>query len=87
MDKMEIGPVTGVRIVPTVKPKEADLGSMDVDRVESSARMGDETYLPSKARAATGDDEENDELDESEKDPETGTRTAQQSKPQINYFA
>ncbi len=84
---MEIGPVTGVRIVPMVKPKEADLGMTDVYQIERSTRTGDETYLPSKTRAATGFEDENDEYDDPEEDPETGRKAPPEAKRQIDFFA
>ena len=51
---MEIGPVTGVRIAPMVRPKEADLGLTDVYEVERTTQIGDEIYIPSGTRAASG---------------------------------
>ena len=60
---MEIGPVSGVRIAPAVKPQESFLGLTDLREVERTSRTEDETYSPSGARAATGfeDDEDKDE--------------------------
>ena len=63
---MEISPVAAVRIVPTVRPKEADLGLPGIFEIEYSSRTGDETYSPSAAKAASGyeDDECGDPEDE-----------------------
>jgi hypothetical protein len=64
--KMEIGPVTNVRIVPMVKSRETDLGMTDVDDVERLSRVGDETYTPSNAKGGTGFEDDVDDRYEEE---------------------
>jgi hypothetical protein len=61
---MEIGPVIGVRIAPMVRPKEADLGMTDVYEVERTTRTGNEIYIPSGTKAASGFEEDEDKHDE-----------------------
>jgi len=63
---MEIGPVAGVRIAPMVRPKEADLGLTDVYEVERTTQSGDEIYIPSSAKAASGFEEDEDKYEEVE---------------------
>ena len=84
---MEIGPVSGVRIVPMVRPKEDDLGMTDVYEVERTTRTGDEIYIPSDAKAASGFEDEDDKYEELEEetDAESRVRTAGTSK--ISRFA
>jgi hypothetical protein len=85
--KMEIGPVAGVRIAPMVRPKAAELGLTDVYEVEHTTRTGDEIYIPSGTKAASGieDEEEKYEELEDEFDPESKGRPAGIVK--INRFA
>jgi len=84
---MEIGPVTGVRIIPMVRPKEDDLGMTDVYEVERTTQTGEEIYIPSDAKAASAyeDEEEKYEELEEETDAESRVRTAGTSK--ISRFA
>lgn len=88
---MEISPISGVRIAPMIRSKETDLGLTDVYEIERSTRIGDETYSPSLARAATGfeDDEESFENpDESlDDDLETVPKGRVAAKRQVNYLA
>lgn len=84
---MEIGPVTGVRIIPMVRPKEDDLGMTDVYEVERTTQTGEEIYIPSDAKAASGFEDEDDKYEELEEetDAESRVRTAGTSK--ISRFA
>lgn len=66
---MEISRVTGVRIVPMVRSREADLAMPGVFEVEYSSRTGDEAYTPSVTRAASGAEEE-EESEEAETETE-----------------
>ncbi|MGA2351015.1 MAG: hypothetical protein ABSF70_11315 [Terracidiphilus sp.] len=74
---MEISPVTGVRIAPMIRPKEAFLGLTDVYEVERSSRTGDETYSPSGSKAASGYEEDEDKFDDpdAEADAESDPKT------------
>jgi hypothetical protein len=63
---MEIGPVSGVRIAPAVRPKESFLGLTDVCEVERTSRTDDETYSPCSAKAASGFDDDEDREEEEE---------------------
>jgi hypothetical protein len=65
---MEIGPVAGVRIAPMVRPREADLGLTDVYEVERTTRSGDEIYIPSGTKAASGFDDDEDKYEELEEE-------------------
>jgi|WetSurMetagenome_2_1015567.scaffolds.fasta_scaffold85830_2 hypothetical protein len=93
---MEIGPVTNVRLVPTVKSRETDLGMTDVDDVERLSRIGDETYTPSGAKSETDSEDEedkyeeedlSDDLEEDEEDTETKPTALPAGNSQINYVA
>jgi len=84
---MEIGPVASVRIAPMIRPKEADLGMTDVYEVERTTRNGDEIYIPSGTKAASGFEEDEDKYEELEEslDEESKARPAGITK--INRFA
>jgi len=84
---MEIGPVSAVRMAPMVRPREADLGLTDVYQVERSTRTGDETYIPSAARAASGFEEDEDNLDNLEEDFDSEPRARSAGTVRINRFA
>jgi hypothetical protein len=66
---MEISPVAAVRLTPTLRTKETDLGLTDVYEIERSSRTGDETYTPSGSKAAAGGEEDDEQLDEYDDEP------------------
>jgi hypothetical protein len=97
---MEIGPVADVRIAPMIRSKETDLGLRDVDEIERTARIGDETYSPNGIKAAAGFDDENDqsddeadeadegnEADDLEDSPEAVPQVKATTNGKIDYFA
>ena len=84
---MEIGPVASVRIAPMIRPKEADLGMTDVYEVERTTRTGDEIYIPSGTKAASGYEEEEDKYDELEDDLAAEPRVRPAGIGKISRFA
>jgi hypothetical protein len=96
---MEIGPVTSVGLISTIKSRVTDLGLTDVDDIEQLSRVSDETYTPSNEKSETGseggDDDKyeeedlDDDLDEEEDGEETEVKptvpTAEGG--QINFVA
>lgn len=90
---MEISPISGVRMVPTFRSRETELGLTDVFEVERSSRTGDETYSPSGNQAASGfEDDEDKTSDQEESDSETGPKTKTVKSPddaaqEISFFA
>jgi hypothetical protein len=96
---MEIGPVTNVGLVSTIKSRETDLGLADVEDIEQLSRVSDETYTPSNAKSGTGseggDDDkyEEEDLDDDLEEDEYGEETeAKSTVPtaeggQINFVA
>jgi hypothetical protein len=84
---MEISPVPGVRIAPMIRPKEADLGMTDVYEVERTTRTGDEIYIPSGSKAASGFEEEEDKYDELEDDLDAEPRVRPADIGKISRFA
>jgi len=84
---MEIGPVTGVRIVPMVRPKEDDLGMTDVYEVERTTQTGDEIYIPSDAKAASGYEDEEDKYEELEEEIDADSRVRTAGTSKISRFA
>jgi hypothetical protein len=87
---MEISPIPGIRIAPTVRFKETDLGLTDVYEIERSTRTGDETYTPSGSKAATGcedDEDKYDDLDDLGEGDETEHKALLAEESQISRFA
>lgn len=84
---MEIGPVTGVRITPIVRPKVAELGTTDVYEVERSTRNGDEIYIPSSTKAASGFEDDEDKYDELEEDTDAEPKVRPPGIGKISRFA
>ncbi len=64
--KMEISPISVVRIAPTFRSRETDLGLTDIFEIENSTRTGDETYSPGGNKAGSGFDDDEDKADEQE---------------------
>jgi len=84
---MEIGPVTGIRITPMVKPKEADLGMTDVYEVERTTQTGDEIYIPSEVKAASSYEDEEDKYEELEEEIDAESRVRPVGTGKISRFA
>jgi len=65
---MGITPLTYLTPLPLSRSLQADLDPLPMERVENSARTGDEKYSPSNGRSARGseDDTPDEELDASE---------------------
>jgi len=84
---MEIGPVASIRIAPMIRPREADLGLTDVYEVERSTRTGDEIYIPSGTKAASGFEDDEDKYDVLEDEDDTESRERPAGIGKINRFA
>ena len=90
---MEIGPISGIRPLPPVKAKAADMGLADVSDIENYVRIDDETYSPSGGKSASGEEDEavEQDLEQPEEDQhETGYTTRAVSRvpgPKLNFFA
>jgi hypothetical protein len=84
---MEIGPVASVRIAPMIRPRLADLGSTDVNEVERTTQIGDETYIPSASKATSGFEDEEDKYDELEEELDAEPRVRSAGNGKISRFA
>jgi len=84
---MEIGPVTSVRITPMVRPREADLGMTDVYEAERTTQTGDEIYIPSAAKAASGIQDEEDKSEDLEEDIDEESSVRPTGTSKISRFA
>jgi len=92
---MEISPIAAIRIAPTFRSRETDLGLTDVFEIENSSRTGDETYSPSGGKAAGGSEEGEAEAEaesqeeSSSEDEEVGRlqKTENATRPEISFFA
>jgi hypothetical protein len=84
---MEIGPVASIRIAPMIRPREADLGLTDVYEVERSTRTGDEIYIPSGTKAASGFEDDEDKYEELEDEDDSEPRVRPAGISKINRFA
>jgi len=82
---MEISPVIGVRILPTVKaPPSESVVSADFE-IQAAAWLGDDSYTGSGKTAGGGEDPE-EELDNEEAN-QAGAERAHGSAAGISYFA
>lgn len=89
---MGITPITNLTPLPLTRSLQADLDPLPMERVENSARTGDETYSPSGGRFArgSGDDASEDDLEEFEDQAadESGAQPREASEPRkISFFA
>jgi hypothetical protein len=90
---MEISPISAVRLAPAFRSRETDLGLTDVFEVESSSRIGDETYSPGGEGAASGyEGDEDTAEDQEESDPEAEAKLMKQkagesTTQEISFFA
>jgi hypothetical protein len=83
---MEIGPIIGIRVVPAMKVPSADSDLPAVFDIENPARSGDDSYSSNGKKAAGGQDDEADDLEEGETEPAAPTPESGHGE-QINYFA
>jgi hypothetical protein len=89
---MGITPITSLTLLPQARSIQADLDPLPMERVENSARTGDETYSPSGGKSTRGseDDASEDGVDDLVEEPGEEAATepgvALQSRP-INFFA
>jgi hypothetical protein len=85
---MEIGPIPGIRALPSVEPKGNGIDLTAVFAIKDSPRTGDETYNGKAKQSAGGqDDEETDLLDETA-DPEPSSKPSTNGPGnQISFFA
>ncbi|MGD0941049.1 MAG: hypothetical protein ABR905_15195 [Terracidiphilus sp.] len=90
---MEISPISGIRIVPTFRSRETDLGLTDVFEIEGSSRSGDETYSPSGNKATGGFEDDEATTDDQAEAESSDEATSEAEKPAdkgmrvISYFA
>jgi hypothetical protein len=84
---MEISPIPGIRALPVMKTPPVDPRLSGVFDIENSSAPGDDSYSASGKKAAGGQDDEADDLEETTdlesqaETPEEGTNTG------INFFA
>lgn len=89
---MGITPITNLTPLPLARSIQADIEPLPMERVENSARTGDETYSPSGGKSARGseDDASDDDLeqldDEVGSEPAAPSPNAGQPRP-ISFFA
>ena len=90
---MGITPIVNLTELPVVRSAQSDLEPQPMQRVENSARTGDETYSPSNGQSASGseDDGPQDEFEsvagEDEEEPTTIQPDGDDPGLQISFFA
>jgi len=84
---MEISPIIGIRVMPTVKAPPAESGLSAIFDIEATAKPGDDSYSSARKKAAGAEESEDEQLD-------TETEAARPLVPSedglarsINYFA
>ncbi len=74
---MEIAPIAGIRVMPTMKPRPADPELTAEFSIEATARLSDDTYTSALRKAAGAEEEEDEEAEELwEEDDEAGPASA-----------
>jgi hypothetical protein len=94
---MGIGPITNLMPLPVARSIQGDLDPLPMERVESSAKTGDETYSPSGGKSARGSEDDapdedalHEELFATEEEPgvETAVGPRTSAPPRtISFFA
>lgn len=86
---MEIGPVTGIPVVPPLKAQGAKSGRWAAFDIENQGHANDETYTPSDGEASGGDDNDSYEPKaESEESVDSETPPAKDEESgQVSFFA
>ena len=94
---MGISPITNLAPLTFARSIQGDLEPLPMERVENSARVGDETYTPSSQKFARGADDDSPDGESAEDDFEdatadeendsNATAVARNQKKQISFFA
>jgi len=95
---MEISPIPGIRSQPVMKTPPADANISRVFDVENSARPDDDTYSGSNKKGASGQDDEDEAIEEvvelesfaeADTDEADDTATHEQATDEqgVNFFA
>ena len=94
---MGISPIANLAPLTSARSIQGDLEPLPMERVENSARAGDETYTPSSQKSARGADDDcpdgenaEDEFEDATGDAENNSNTApaaRNQKLQISFFA
>ncbi|HXR38150.1 MAG TPA: hypothetical protein VN776_03630 [Terracidiphilus sp.] len=89
---MGISPITNLTPLPVARAIQADLDPLPMERVENSARTGDETYSPSGGKSARGSEDDASEDDAEQFDDKAGSGPAAPSSESthprpISFFA
>jgi hypothetical protein len=85
----EIGPIQGIRSLPSIRSKAADRGLLEIFETEYLARSGDETYSRNGAKSAGGSEDEFEESTaeaEAAAEPLSLPAPAGGEDPKINLF-
>ena len=84
---MEIGPISGIRVLPAVKVPPADSDLSRVFDIENSAKPGDDTYSGSGKKSSGGQDDESEEIDQGGEESSGAPAPEDGSTGQVNFFA
>ena len=93
---MGIGPITHLMPLPVTRSIQGELDPLPMERVESSARTGDEKYSPSGGKSARGSEDDTPEEEvpqefiavEDEPGGDSATTSGTSTRPRtISFFA
>ncbi len=89
---MGISPITNLTELPMARTVGSELEPPPMERVENSARTGDETYSPSNGKSARGSEDDGseddfDDLPESTEAESSVPHAAKNQTSQISFFA
>jgi hypothetical protein len=83
---MEISPISGIRVLPVRKVPPAESGLSAVFDIVNTPKPDNDSYSDNGKKAAGGQDDEADDLEDSETEPSAATPESGRG-AQINYFA
>jgi hypothetical protein len=84
---MEISAIPGIRAMPVMKAPPADSGLSRVLDIDSSSQPGDDSYSGNGKKAAGGQDDEAEDLEDGIAAAPTGQPAEDGQATQVNLFA
>jgi len=84
---MEISPIIGIRVMPTVKTPPAESALTAIFDIDATAKPGDDTYSGAKKKGAGAEESDEEVLDADTEAPRTFVPTEDGLARNINYFA
>lgn len=84
---MEISPIIGIRVMPTVRTPPAESALSAIFDIEATAKPGDDSYSSARKKAAGAEESEDEELDAEMEAPRSFVPSEDGLARNINYIA